>query len=361
VNLLPDPFNSPEYLPVLSTVGLKPVDKSLPVRLSLLLAFNDFRRSQVGRSLECLARQTWREFEVLVHDNGSSLPMEPVYEIFRPYLRLTTLRAERTEWCASPSFGIKELLPLARGQVIAVSGPEIMLAEDACQLLYSAHKDPPPGSLRYIISQPGIPMGGRPTWVSLKVGFVAAAGQRVLDGIDWHTRLRAVEEEAAFWTHREGSNCLTNREVLAYREWPWNLVFSAPRTDRVWDDLPVFKTQVPVDAYLLSYRHVRGYVDIVPPGFHGYHQDHYRLWVWDTDGENDSCAAPRLRAWAAQNHVPLCPAPDPGGVDLSPEMSNPTGGPVYDDGWPTREGPARQAKAAEMLAAAMAAARREQR
>ena len=320
-----DPFNSPDYLPVLSTVGLHPVDESLPVRLSLLLAFNDFRRSQIARSLECLARQTWREFEVLVHDNGSSLPMEPVYEVFRPYLRLTTVRAERTqaEMRMDPSFGIKELLPLARGEVIAFACPEIMFAKDACWLLYSAHKDPPPGSLRYIISQPGVPMGGQPTWVSPKVGFFDAECQRLLDGIDWHTDLRAVEDLPTFWTHIQSSGNYKGREILALNEWPWSQCGSAPRADRIWEDMPALKRYAGLDFFLLAYRHVRGYVDIVPPGLLGYHQEHYRIPDKDTEGEIAAISAYRLRERFIASGLSLCPPPDPGGADLSPVIINP--------------------------------------
>lgn len=320
-----DPFNSPEYLPVLSTAGLQPADESLPIRLSILLAFNDFRRSQIARSLECLARQTWREFEVLVHDNGSSLPMESVYEKFRPYLRLTTVRAERTqvEMRMDPSFGIKELLPLARGEVIAFACPEIMFAKDAMYLLWSAHKAPPIGSLRYIISQPGVPMGGRPTWVSLKVGFFDANCQGRLDGIDWHSDLRAVEDLPTFWEHGQSSGNYTGREILALNEYPWSQCGSAPRSDRIWGDMPAFKRYASIDFFLLGYRHVRGYVDIVPPGIHGYHQEHHRIPDKDIEGEAAAVSVPRLRQWAWLNRVPQCPPPDPTGVDLSPVIINP--------------------------------------
>lgn len=325
-----DPFNSPDYLPVLSTAGLQPVDESLPVRLSLLLAFNDFRRSQIARSLECLARQTWREFEVLIHDNGSSLPMEPVYEIFRPYLRLTTVRAEREEYRACPTFGVKELLPLARGQTIAMMQPEIMLRPDAARLLYFAHKDPPPGSLRYIISQPGVPMGGQPTWVSLKLGFLNSSHVHLLDRLDWHLGVsgegvKAVETLPRFWTHTESHGCLSGFYILAHREWPWWFVGSAPRADRIWEDMPVFRMYASIDFFLVTYRHVRGYVDIVPPGLLGYHQEHLRMGVPDAQGEATTISAPCLREQLTQNGVSLCPPPDPNGKDLSPVIINPGG------------------------------------
>lgn len=320
-----DPFNCPDYLPVLSTAGLQLVDESLPVRLSLLLAFNDFRRSQIARSLECLARQTWREFEVLIHDNGSSLPMEPVYEMFRPYLRLTTVRAERTrsEMRMDPSFGIKALLPLARGEVIAFACPEIMFARHAMYLLWSAHKEPPLGSLRYIISNPGVPMGGRPTWVSLKVGFFDADCQHFLDGINWHSDLQAVEDLPTFWTHGQSSGNYTGREILALNEWPWSQCGSAPRSDRIWEDMPAFKRYASLDFFLLGYRHVRGYVDIVPPGLQGYHQDHYRIPDKDIEGEAAGVSVYRLREGFIANGVSLCPPPDPDGADLSPVIINP--------------------------------------
>lgn len=363
VNLpgMPDPFNSPYHLPVLSTHGLTPIDPAAPVRLSLMLAFCDFRRAQVARSLECLARQTWRDFEVLVHENGSPLPMDPVYQTLGPFLRLTTMRAERADWSASPTFGFKELLPLVRGSIVAIAQPEVMFKPDAMRLLYLTHSDPPAGSLRYIISNPGVPMAGLPKWGALKVGFLDAAAQHRLDTVDWHSRITLIEGLPGFWTHREGCNCLTNREVLAMHEWPWMLCGSAPRTDRLWEDMPVFRTTIPLDNWLLNYRHARGYVDTVPPGLHGYHQQHLRVWADDRWGENDSVRVPRIRQWAAANGVPLCPAADPAGQDLSPEMTNPTGGPIGEDGMPLTDPVLRREKAESMLVAEFARAAAEGR
>lgn len=54
-----DPYNV--GMPSLRLGDLKPVDATLPVRLSILLSVNSNRRGQLGRCLETLARQQWRD------------------------------------------------------------------------------------------------------------------------------------------------------------------------------------------------------------------------------------------------------------------------------------------------------------
>ena len=70
-----DPYGK---LPVLSTDGLVPVDTNLPIKLSMIISFTNWRREQLARSLETIARQNFKEFEVLICDIGSTQDMKSV-------------------------------------------------------------------------------------------------------------------------------------------------------------------------------------------------------------------------------------------------------------------------------------------
>ena len=94
------------------------------------------RQWQLARSLECLARQEWKEFEVLIMDDGSTQDFSPIFDLFSNFLQLRTFRAERTSWRSCPSRAFNNMLPKAKGEVIVISHPEMMLHFDAVKSLY---------------------------------------------------------------------------------------------------------------------------------------------------------------------------------------------------------------------------------
>ena len=101
-------------------------DDTLPIHLSLMIC-TCFRYSQLQRSLECLARQDWREFEVLICDDGDNTDLTPIFQQFEPYLRIKTTRREKMEFSVDPSGGFKTLFPIASGEYWAIMQPELML------------------------------------------------------------------------------------------------------------------------------------------------------------------------------------------------------------------------------------------
>ena len=111
-----DPYADVEAKIVLDDIQLK--DESLPIKLSVLTS-TYHRYSQLERSLECLCRQNWKEFEVLVCDDGDDRDLQPIFDKFSPYLRLKTIRRSRDYFHVDPTGGFRALFALAEGEIIA--------------------------------------------------------------------------------------------------------------------------------------------------------------------------------------------------------------------------------------------------
>jgi hypothetical protein len=287
----PDEFGN---MPVLRLDDLLPVNESLPVKLSVIIAFSSWRREQLARSLETIARQTFREFEVLICDMGSGQDMESVYEKFRPYIRLKTKTMERTAWLSCPSRGIKEMLPDASGEVIAIMQPEMLLHPDAFWYLYHGHFGVVPNDFRFShaegkehtvtpesIMPPYIDRGGD-TFVNLRNYFLSPSQTHELDHVDWHSNLEHIQSMAGFWTHGYCLSGLTNAEHWnreQHRKWIWWFVGSAKRTSTIWDDMPSFDGHASIDFFLIGYKQTMGYTEVIPQIALAYHQEHTRASI----------------------------------------------------------------------------------
>lgn len=280
-------------------------DDSLPIELSYCIGFTDFRRTQLARTLETLARQTWRNFEVLIGDDGSTQDMESVYCLFRHHLRIKTVRLERQGFSGCPSKALKALYPLAEGKVISIAQPEFMLKPWACEFLYKAHFEKIPGANYYKINEPSIPArtGELITdeeyfhnrrWAALKPGFLARRQQTALDAIDWHVNVSNVEALPGFWTDAPGLSNQSNHYWYAFKPFPWWFCGSALATDSIWQDMNVTIGHAMIDLWLLNYRHLFSFVDIVPMEVGGYHQDHVRGSVSPV-GEQDTVSVDNIR------------------------------------------------------------------
>jgi hypothetical protein len=246
-----------------------------PPLLTVIAAFSNYRYSQLMRSLYCLARQTWRAFEVIIVDNGSTDGTANAVSPFMPYVPgLQLLRLERQGFTACPTAGIKAALPLARGRVIAIMQPEVMLVEDAARFLYDAHYSEQPGTNSYVFQRPEMdPMPRTRRYVSLRAGFLDPYCQNTIDTVDWQSSTRNIEGLRDFYLHQRGLAHWGN-EKWKTEQMPFWFCGSAMADDPLWSDLPVFRGHASIDFWLLNYRHVNGYRDINNPGFYGYHQSH---------------------------------------------------------------------------------------
>lgn len=280
-------------MPRLRLDDLQPKDCGLPVKLSMIIAFSSWRREQLARSLETIARQTFREFEVLICDMGSGQDMESIYELFRPYIRLKVKTIPRPTWSSCPSKGIKMMLPEAEGEVIGYMQPEMMLHPLAFTYLYWSHYVEQPNEYRFthrggdetVVIPENISAddgGGGETFVNLRNFFLSPDEVHKLDDFDWHSNIDSLQNMDDFWTHGWCLSGLTNREHWdreSHRKWIWWFVGSAKRTATFWDDMPDFDGHASIDFYQIGYKQVMGYTEVIPQIGLAYHQEHTRASI----------------------------------------------------------------------------------
>jgi glycosyltransferase involved in cell wall biosynthesis len=286
----PDVFAN--SFPALKLEDLQP-KQDIPIKMSFMMSFTENRKTQLAISLECLARQTFKEFEVLICDDGSRPQgMEEVYDKFRPYLHLKTIRIERQGFSACPSRGLKTLIPLAQGEIFVAMQPEMMLTHDCAKWLYYGHSSSgfvpdgiPIDVLTWYVNMDRRPEvvdlekpidKNAPRFICVKNGFLNFDNQvNILHGgVDWHSDTRNVEKLPQFWMHREGISAENNEIVLNRKVWPWWFVCSMKATDSIWKDMPYTIGHASIDFYFLNYRAIKGYIDICPKSLMAYHQYH---------------------------------------------------------------------------------------
>lgn len=286
-----DPYGK---IPVIVTDDLEKKNEKIVPKLSMIIAFTNWRREQLARSLETIARQNFKEFEVLICDIGSTQDMESVYEIFEPYINLKIKRIERKGWSSDPSRGIVEMLPEASGDVIATMQPEMMLHPDCFDYLYGCHYGKFPDVFSF--SQSGEVFDGMETYVNIRNYFLSNEITHQLDFIDWHTNIRNIEKHPEFFTHTECLSRMTNRqhwEHAPHKKWVWWFVSSAKKSATVWEDMPKDMTgHATIDFYFLNYKRIMQYKEYCPQIPLAYHQEHARAsispnrdgWVSETNG-----------------------------------------------------------------------------
>lgn len=259
---------------------LLPAFSGTPKLSYLISTYN--RGGQLSRSLECLARQKFREFEVIVVDHGSTEDLQPVFDIFIPYLQLHTFRLELPHWIACPSRAFKYVLPETKGEVIAISHPEIMLCHDAIGTLYDGVNKPLEDAEYYI----GINLGVDPIitipkeydedswkWVSLKPYFLDKATYPLIDTVDWHTDVHEIRKLPGFMA----IGGFTGRPNIWHHtqtKYPWWFVGAAKRDCPIWEDLPISYGHGIIDMWICHYRRIYEIIDVVPHETLCYHQPH---------------------------------------------------------------------------------------
>ncbi len=260
------------YRPLLKLDDLEPRTDTEP-KLSILMTINDFRQVQVARSLECLCRQNWKNFDVLIAHTEHLGGMDEVIETFTPFLNLRSFPMARVpkRWC--PTAGFKHMLSAATGEVIAIMQPEVMLEPDATMMLYDGHSIELEESLYWRMNEEPYSKNGRPRFVNFKVGFLSSEGTKGLDAKDWHSDLKNILD-GEFWHHAQTLSNSTNAHMISYYEFPWWFVSSAKADDQIWKDMAVFMGHASIDFWLLGYRRIHNYVEVNPLKFMGYHQRH---------------------------------------------------------------------------------------
>lgn len=275
--------------PSLRLDDLQPYDPAEEIELSILMS-TYHRRTQLARSLECLARQDWRKFEVLIYSDGDDRSLNPIVDQFKPYLRIVLMSGPRRN-SISPGHGFSVLQKRAVGEVLALMQPEIMLAPDACRLLYHCHFGdvvlPDENLYRWRID--GLPReGDEPTWVALKTFFLSDKMTKDVDSVDWHSAWPAAQWLPEFDTAGWGLSNKPNAYWSMVTQFPWWFIGSARRDSGIIESIPSFKGHAAIDWYLIDFRRVHGFVEVMPFEPRGYHQDHERFAQIDTSGDDEA-------------------------------------------------------------------------
>jgi hypothetical protein len=251
------------------------LDPLSEVKLSVLMS-TYHRHSQLQRCLECLARQTWKHFEVIICDDGDDLyDMKEIIAPFLSKLKIRPFRRERLRFHVDPTGGLKFILPHAEGEIIAIMQPELMLRPTACQILYDGHFVDLDAYRHYAICGNGNP---NRRWVVLKTLFLMPDQMSVIDNYDWHSNLDVLNTIPGF------------NDVLAFGNrpntiWagtngmPWWFCGSAPKSDPIWSDMPELLGHAAIDFWLMGYRNFHGFTDVYAFEPMAYHQEHHRLSI----------------------------------------------------------------------------------
>lgn len=280
-------------IPKLKIEDLKKKDENLPIKFSMIISFTNYRREQLARSLETLARQSFRDFEVLICDVGSTQDMESIYQIYEPYLRMKVKRIERNHFSADVTRGIVEVLPDVNGDVIGTMQPEMMLHPNCLDYLYYGHYKEMSNVLKHKINNSEITEEDE-TYVSIKNGFLSNKITKELDQLDWHSNIENIEKHPEYWSHGEGLSNWSNKKHLEHephKKWIWWFVSSAKKTATIWEDMPKGDGHALIDFYLIHYRNLMNYVDVCPQHILAYHQEHIRasvspdrdMWIQNID------------------------------------------------------------------------------
>jgi len=251
---------------------LKPAFSGEP-KLSIMISTWN-RQWQLARSLECLARQEWREFEVLVMDDGSTQDLSPIFNIFSEFLQLKTFYAKRDSWRSCPSSAFKHMLLEAKGEVIVISHPEMMLHFDAVYTLYQGctSLEPLENACYYSLKKPEN-LTGDWIWMSLIPQFIDSGFYGMIDYANWHTDVKNIWKLAGFMDIRGFSN-QPNSEHATWNQYPWWFVGAAKRECPIWDDMPVIDGHGIIDMWLMAYRAKYNFIEITPDKPLCLHQPH---------------------------------------------------------------------------------------
>lgn len=254
------------------------------------------RQWQLARTLETLARQTFREFEVLLMDDGSTQDLQHVLDLFRPYLQLHYFRQERNGWTSCPSRAFKYLLPHTLGEIIAIGHPEMMLDYQALDYVYKGCNGLLSHSEAFYWTIDNAPYQEGKYWVSFKPQFLDDLYWKI-DTVDWHTDLKAFQQLPNYW-RSIGFSAFPNTWHAEKNNYPWWFVGATKKSHKIWQNLPEYRGHGIIDMWLCDYRRLNGYREVVPYQPLCYHQPHLRTAI-GVEGEqaDTSRHARKLEEW----------------------------------------------------------------
>ena len=252
-------------------------------KLSILMSVFH-RYSQLQRTLETLCRQQFKDFEVLIYDNDDDEHIEKVVEQFTPYLHLKLFKKQGGVRRFDPSISFKEMLPSANGDVIALMQPECMLYPTATYWLYFGHdliKEKISDLANIYNIENALPVSVKDwnssTCITLKSLWLCPKMQTEIDKYDWHTDITNLYKLPEFWTGGCGLSNFSNTVWAGYNNQIWWLVFSFRKDSGILQKFPDVLGHASIDFYMINYRTIHNYIDIMPYEPLSIHQEHHRM------------------------------------------------------------------------------------
>ena len=231
-------------------------------------------------------------------DDGSTQDIKSVIQKFVDKgLKIKYFRNERKKWRSSASPAFKQMLPHARGEIIMIMHPEMMLKEDAVSFVARAFTYEPVSlkliesciyySLDKSLSQEELDhMPPEWRWVSLRASFLTPETYHYLNTVDWHSDFRNFFSEVPHFWGLGGFAGRTNQIHSSWDHYEWWFVGAALKSSPVWEDLPLTYGHASEDMWIIHYREANSYVDIVPTNIMCLHQPHVTTAIGY--GENPS-------------------------------------------------------------------------
>jgi glycosyltransferase involved in cell wall biosynthesis len=278
-----DPGRDPvgDCIALLRLDDLEPKFPVIPKASVLLSTWN--RRSQLMRTVETLARQTFKDFELILLDDGSTQDIASVAATFNPYLTIKYVRLERTQWRSDPlhAFQIGAQLIHPSSEVIIFAQPEIMLTHTAVHHLYYDCFQPPEQYSRLRLSQQPIEGEYKDIYVTLRCMFFSEYLQRAIDLVDWHTDTNNLQKLPEFWRNADGFAGQQNSHWYTVKDFLWWFTSSMTMESfkKYIKDFPERFGHAQIDFFLMNVRKTHNMLDITPWEPIAYHQFHHRTAI----------------------------------------------------------------------------------
>ena len=279
-----------------------PLKQEVTPKLSIMMSCFH-RYSQLQRTLETLCRQDFKDFEVLIYDNDDDQHLEEVVAQFDPYLHIQFFKKSGGVRRFDPSAAFKFMFPHTHGKVVAIMQPECMLYRNATYWLYHGHEDEKwiendalsIYNIENALKAPVKDWNLAETCVTLKTLWSSPRMQKGIDLYDWHDDIKNLYEMSGFWDEGCGLANFSNTVwCYNYDIQIWWLVFSFKRTAKIWEDMPELLGHASIDFFMINYREIMNYIDVMPYEPLAFHQDHHRMSV-SPEGDQASVSKEELR------------------------------------------------------------------
>ena len=173
--------------------------------MKLSIVFGTYNRAHLlRRSLETYATQPFKDFELIVIDDGST---DDTFSLVKSYMgsidiKYIYLAKDDGRWRDSSSF-INLGIRAARGEIIVPTHPEVMVGKDTLQGIVD--------NMRHW------------TYVCAKPYYLTKADQEAIDTVDWKSDVLAITKREGFYeqpsAEHSGDKAYAHREMEKHEVW----------------------------------------------------------------------------------------------------------------------------------------------